>query len=73
MVYFNPATILLPMSVDSNGSKLNKDIADAFSQATIMQLQRKFFNDTIGLQSVMNLCAPEFSSVEVHIRQKQYR
>lgn len=37
-----------------------------------MNIQRKFFNETQGLQQIQSLCLPEYSSVQLIVLRKTF-
>ena len=53
-------------------TKLYSDVAGKFPGASIIEVHRKYFSETRGLQMVKHLCALEYSSVELQLRHKYY-
>lgn len=41
-----------------------------FPRISVVNVQRKFFNESQGLQQVQGLCLPEYSSVELVVLRK---
>lgn len=50
--------------------KLYECIKEKFQGMTIAAISRQHFSDANGLDRIKTLCAPEYSSVEIYIRQK---
>lgn len=69
-----PIEIIVPNTACENGTmtKLLKLINDQFQNTSISTVQRKYFNETRGLQYVKQLCVPEFNTVEMEVRVKYY-
>ena len=68
-----PYHILIPTALESNTAKLYQDILNAYKKnATVCKLQRKYFNDSQGMQTVMSLCLAEFASAEMKLQRKHY-
>lgn len=73
---FAPSEILIPVTGAADPgsvSKLYSDITEYCPNATITQLQKKYFNEFRGLQTVKHLCSPEYVSVELQLHHKYYR
>lgn len=47
--------------MDTN--KLYQVLSDQFPKTKLVTVQRKFFNESSGLQQLQNLCLGEYSSV----------
>ncbi|XP_033642505.1 mutS protein homolog 4-like [Asterias rubens] len=69
-----PVEIVMPITACEGGSmtKLFKLISDNFHNTSIATVQRKYFNETKGLQYIKHLCVSDFSSVEMEITSKYY-
>ncbi|KAI8513853.1 MutS protein msh4 [Branchiostoma belcheri] len=69
-----PIEIIMPNTACENGNmtKLFKLISDNFNNTNISTVQRKYFNETKGLQYVRQLCVPEFNSIEMEVASKYY-
>ena len=70
--YFNPGEILVPLDAGA-GCKLNEELADKCPHASLTQVQRKYFSEAKGMQTIRHLCSPDFASVEIHLQYKYYR
>uniref|UniRef100_T1IXC0 DNA mismatch repair proteins mutS family domain-containing protein n=1 Tax=Strigamia maritima TaxID=126957 RepID=T1IXC0_STRMM len=70
----SPVEIIMPNTACENGamSKLFRQVSNQFSNTTITTVQRKYFNETKGLQYVKDLCVPEYKGVELEIASKYY-
>jgi DNA mismatch repair protein MSH4 len=74
----NPSDIITPNGIssfsnaDPSMTKLYSDVAGKFPGASIIEVHRKYFSETRGLQMVKHLCALEYSSVELQLRHKYY-
>jgi len=70
----HPVEILLPHTICDAGqnSKLFSQITDMFPNVTISSVQRRYYNDTKGLQYVKQLCAAEYKHIELQISTKYY-
>ncbi|XP_078529538.1 mutS protein homolog 4 [Lissotriton helveticus] len=55
-----------------NATKLFELIAENFKNVTFTTVQRKYFNETKGLESIEQLCTPEFSTVIMEVQSKYY-
>ncbi|XP_069089318.1 mutS protein homolog 4 [Pleurodeles waltl] len=55
-----------------NATKLFELIAENFKNVTFTTVQRKYFNETKGLESIEQLCTPEFSTVKMEVQSKYY-
>ncbi|XP_014681092.1 PREDICTED: mutS protein homolog 4-like [Priapulus caudatus] len=69
-----PLEVIMPTNSCENGNatKLFKLISDSFSDRVISTVQRKYFNESKGLQYIRHLCLPEHSSVQLEVSQKYY-
>ncbi|KAK3612393.1 hypothetical protein CHS0354_031987 [Potamilus streckersoni] len=70
----HPLEILFPNTACEAGStsKLFKVISDDFQNVSISTVQRKYFNETRGLQYVQQLSIPEYNMVEMEVSSKYY-
>ncbi|KAK9404135.1 mutS protein 4 like [Crotalus adamanteus] len=55
-----------------NATKLYTLIAENFKNVTFTTVQRKYFNETKGLEYIEQLCTPEFSTVLMEVQSKYY-
>uniref|UniRef100_A0A8C2TV68 MutS homolog 4 n=1 Tax=Coturnix japonica TaxID=93934 RepID=A0A8C2TV68_COTJA len=55
-----------------NATKLFALITEHFKNVTFTTVQRKYFNETKGLEYIEQLCASEFSTVFMEIQSKYY-
>ncbi|XP_066046760.1 mutS protein homolog 4 isoform X3 [Chamaea fasciata] len=55
-----------------NITKLFNLIAEHFKNVTFTTVQRKYFNETKGLEYIEQLCASEFSTVFMEVQSKYY-
>ncbi|KYO36835.1 mutS protein-like protein 4 isoform A [Alligator mississippiensis] len=55
-----------------NATKLFSLITDNFKNVTFSTVQRKYFNETKGLEHIEQLCASEFSTVLMEVQSKYY-
>ncbi|XP_032073691.1 mutS protein homolog 4 [Thamnophis elegans] len=55
-----------------NATKLYALIAENFKNVTFTTVQRKYFNETKGLEYIGQLCTPEFSTVLMEVQSKYY-
>ncbi|XP_033606751.1 mutS protein homolog 4 isoform X2 [Cryptotermes secundus] len=53
-------------------SKLYTLVQEAFPTVTVTSVLRRHFRDTRGLQQIENLCANEYSSIQIVVSQKFY-
>lgn len=51
-------------------SKLICRIKELFPEMTTVTIQRKYFNETRGLQYIQELCASEYKTVEIEVSPK---
>jgi DNA mismatch repair protein MSH4 len=69
----NPLEIIVPNTVcDSSKSQLVTILGDHYSDVSITTVQRKYFNETKGLQYIKQLCVPEYNTVEMEVASKYY-
>ncbi|KAM4722963.1 mutS protein homolog 4 [Rhinophrynus dorsalis] len=57
---------------NANSTKLFRLITESFKDVCFTAVQRKYFNETKGLEYIEQLCAPEFSSVLMEVQSKYY-
>ncbi|XP_071034170.1 mutS protein homolog 4 [Parasteatoda tepidariorum] len=71
---FNPLEVILSSTILESGakSKLICRIQELFPEISIVTVQRKYFNETRGLQYIQELCAPEYKAVEIEVSPKYY-
>ncbi|XP_071420630.1 mutS protein homolog 4 isoform X2 [Pithys albifrons albifrons] len=55
-----------------NTTKLFSLITEHFKNVTFTTVQRKYFNETKGLEYIEQLCAPEFSTIFMEVQSKYY-
>ncbi|XP_077981944.1 mutS protein homolog 4-like [Glandiceps talaboti] len=69
-----PLEILMPNTACESGNmtKLFKLISDQFQNTNMSTVQRKYFNETKGLQYIKHLCVPEYKTVEMEVSSKYY-
>ncbi|XP_013406219.1 mutS protein homolog 4 [Lingula anatina] len=69
-----PAEIIMPNTVCESGNMttLFKQISNTFQNANIATVQRKYFNETKGLQYIKQLSLPECTTVEMELAGKYY-
>ncbi|XP_022081598.1 mutS protein homolog 4-like isoform X1 [Acanthaster planci] len=68
-----PVEIVMPVTAcEGSMTKLFKLITDNFPNTSIATVQRKYFNETKGLQYIKHLCVSDFSAVEMEITSKYY-
>ncbi|RUS80534.1 hypothetical protein EGW08_011718, partial [Elysia chlorotica] len=73
LYYTNPLEILVPNTMwESSSNKLFSLINDHFPTVTVSSVQRRYFNESKGLQCVKHLCAAEYKSIELQISSKYY-
>lgn len=62
----------MPKTVFENNSmpQLMRQLRQNLPTATVTGLERKFFNESAGIQYVRQLCVPEYNSVEVEVVNK---
>ncbi|XP_065836479.1 mutS protein homolog 4-like isoform X2 [Oscarella lobularis] len=70
----NPLEIIMPHTAcdGQNVSKLFQLVRDYSPDSNVTTVQRKYFNETKGLEYVKRLCVPEYSTVEMEISTKYY-
>ncbi|XP_063284105.1 mutS protein homolog 4 [Pelobates fuscus] len=70
----SPLEILMSNTACDNGSstKLFRLITENFKDVSFTTVQRKYFNETKGLEYIEKLCAPEFSTVIMEVQSKYY-
>ncbi|XP_046863669.1 mutS protein homolog 4-like [Xenia sp. Carnegie-2017] len=69
-----PVEIIIPSTAYDAGNmtKLCEVIADQFSNVSLTTVQRKYFNESQGVQYIKQLCVPEFSAVQMEVASKYY-
>ncbi|OXB54524.1 hypothetical protein ASZ78_005921 [Callipepla squamata] len=69
-----PLEIIMPNTSceAGNATKLFALITEHFKNVTFTTVQRKYFNETKGLEYIEQLCASEFSTVFMEIQSKYY-
>nr|XP_006819740.1 PREDICTED: mutS protein homolog 4-like [Saccoglossus kowalevskii] len=69
-----PLEIIMPNTACESGNmtKMFKLISDHFQNTNIATVQRKYFNETKGLQYIKHLCVPEYKTVEMEVNAKYY-
>ncbi|KAK3734853.1 hypothetical protein QZH41_017561, partial [Actinostola sp. cb2023] len=69
-----PVEIIMPNTACENGnmSKLFKLLSEQFLYTNLATVQRKYFNETQGLEEIRHLCAPEYNTVEMEVSSKYY-
>ncbi|XP_071983700.1 mutS protein homolog 4 isoform X2 [Engystomops pustulosus] len=69
-----PLEILMPNTSCEGGktTELFRLINENFKDVSFTTVQRKYFNETKGLEYIDQLCAPEFSTVLMEVRSKYY-
>lgn len=68
-----PFKILVPETISAHrgsGNKLFRSIKEKFHTLNITPISRKQFNETTGMERVRTLCAREYSTVELIVKQK---
>ncbi|CAI9613738.1 unnamed protein product, partial [Staurois parvus] len=55
-----------------NTTELYRLITENFKGISFTTVQRKYFNETKGLEYIEQLCAPEFSTVQMEVKSKYY-
>nr|XP_012233135.1 PREDICTED: mutS protein homolog 4-like [Linepithema humile] len=69
----DPIEILMPETMYENrghGNKLYKSIKEKFNALNITPISRIHFNESTGMERVRTLCAKDYSSVELIVKQK---
>ncbi|KAK3778298.1 hypothetical protein RRG08_016762 [Elysia crispata] len=73
LYHISPLEILVPNTLwESSSNKLFSLISDHFPTVTVSSVQRRYFNESKGLQCVKHLCATEYKSIELQISTKYY-
>ncbi|XP_065646680.1 mutS protein homolog 4 isoform X6 [Hydra vulgaris] len=69
-----PVEIIMPNTSYENGkmTQLFQVISEQFPYVTLTTVQRKYFNESKGLQYIRQLCVPEFNTVEMDVQSKYY-
>ncbi|KAG8437188.1 hypothetical protein GDO86_008035, partial [Hymenochirus boettgeri] len=68
-----PREILMPNTAcDSTASKLFHLLMENFKDVSLTAVQRKYFNETKGLEYIEQLCASEFNTVMMEVQSKYY-
>ncbi|XP_075217932.1 mutS protein homolog 4-like [Lycorma delicatula] len=72
--FFNPVEILIPNTfVEKPQSVPLFDlINDCFPDVSLTTVQRRHYNDKVGLSQIQNLCLPEYLSIDLIIKHKFY-
>ncbi|EZA53357.1 MutS protein-like protein [Ooceraea biroi] len=71
----DPVEILMPETMcqqRGRGNKLYKSIKEKFNALNITPISRMHFNESTGMERVRTLCAQEYSTVELIVKQKYY-
>ncbi|XP_011877521.1 PREDICTED: mutS protein homolog 4-like isoform X1 [Vollenhovia emeryi] len=71
----DPIEILMPETMCEHrgrGNKLYKSIKEKFNALNVTPISRIHFNESTGLERVRTLCAREYSTVELIVKQKYY-
>ncbi|PSN39211.1 hypothetical protein C0J52_22282 [Blattella germanica] len=69
---FNPVEIVVPNTfcIGPEPNLLYKCLLNTFPSVTVTSVLRRHFSDTLGLQQIHQLCAHEYSSVEIVVSHK---
>eukprot|EP00062_Callorhinchus_milii_P003433 gi/632940700/ref/XP_007885459.1/ PREDICTED: mutS protein homolog 4 [Callorhinchus milii] len=69
-----PLEIIMPNTACDKGSgtKLYSLVTENFKSVTFSTVQRRYFNETKGLEYIEQLCTPEFSTVLMEVQTKYY-
>eukprot|EP00075_Anas_platyrhynchos_P028911 XP_027318164.1 mutS protein homolog 4 isoform X2 [Anas platyrhynchos] len=68
-----PLEIIMPNTAcDAGNTKLFGLITEHFKNVTFTTVQRKYFNETKGLEYIEQLCASEFSTIFMEVQSKYY-
>ncbi|GIX70034.1 mutS protein homolog 4 [Caerostris darwini] len=69
-----PLEIVMPNTSVEHGfkTKLICRIRELFPEISTVTVQRKYFNETKGLQYIQELCASEYKTVEIEVSPKYY-
>ncbi|XP_018317051.1 mutS protein homolog 4 [Mycetomoellerius zeteki] len=71
----DPVEILMPETMcehHGRGNKLYRSIKEKFHALNITPISRVHFNESTGMERVRTLCAREYSTVELIVKQKYY-
>ncbi|KAJ8319978.1 hypothetical protein KUTeg_001565 [Tegillarca granosa] len=70
----SPLEIIMPNTSCEGGNitKLFQLICDQFQATNLSTVQRKYFNETRGLQYLKQLCVQEYNTVEMEVSSKYY-
>ncbi|XP_065062866.1 mutS protein homolog 4-like [Rhopilema esculentum] len=70
----SPIEILMPSTACENGkmATLFDLLRERYPNTNLTTVQRRYFNETAGLQYIKDLCAPEYATVEIAVRSKYY-
>ncbi|KAG5327604.1 MSH4 protein, partial [Pseudoatta argentina] len=71
----DPIEILMPETMCEHrgrGNKLYRSIREKFHALNITPISRIHFNESTGMERVRTLCAREYSTVELIVKQKYY-
>ncbi|XP_069798495.1 mutS protein homolog 4 [Narcine bancroftii] len=70
----SPLEIIMPNTtcVKGSGTKLFTLVTENFKNAALSTVQRKYFNETKGLEYIEQLCTPEFNTVLMEVHMKYY-
>ncbi|RLU22266.1 hypothetical protein DMN91_004544 [Ooceraea biroi] len=72
----DPVEILMPETMcqqRGRGNKLYKSIKEKFNALNITPISRMHFNESTGMERVRTLCAQEYSTVELIVKQNNER
>ncbi|XP_069835546.1 mutS protein homolog 4 isoform X2 [Dendropsophus ebraccatus] len=69
-----PLEILMPNTVCEDGktTELFRLVNENFRDVSFTTVQRRYFNESKGLEYIEQLCAPEFSTVLMEVKSKYY-
>ncbi|XP_065888856.1 mutS protein homolog 4-like isoform X2 [Dysidea avara] len=69
-----PLEIIMPNTACEAGNmtKLFHLISEQFADTNLATVQRKYFNESKGLQYIKQLCVPEYNTVEMELANKYY-
>uniref|UniRef100_A0A7M6DQK7 DNA mismatch repair proteins mutS family domain-containing protein n=2 Tax=Clytia hemisphaerica TaxID=252671 RepID=A0A7M6DQK7_9CNID len=69
-----PNEIIMPTTACENGnmSPLFEAISQQNPHINLTTVQRKYFNETKGLECIKDVCVPEFQTVEMDVQNKYY-
>ncbi|CAL1681409.1 unnamed protein product [Lasius platythorax] len=71
----DPIEVLMPETMCEHrdrGNKLYKSIKEKFNALNITPISRIHFNESTGMERMRTLCAREYSTVELIVKQKYY-